>query len=386
VIAVVGGKAPSDPMARGARRSLALLPMLAALLLPALCAAKCACDPKTAPPSKLTTCTAIAGHVIVSRHKFHGKLLDVPHNCVAIKKASSAAELDPLLAELDPLSMDTFACKCCDCFGEAAEAVYGSCAAARAAAEKKADAAQHVELLAWVKMDGWKRARYVFCRGSYMLCGHITSQRNDKGLTFLEESFVEDDDYTLGVDVEESSKALESNPFGADSRQQRMRESLMRRSFGNFCPDVPDADFQTLKATLRTREGALVHSFRPVGGLKRNPFTVKGRHRYHGGLPGQGVLAINNAAKPGKDHGLVSGADCQFWTEHRKQGSSICVGDGAHSTSRAYQSVIGRLDNGAFVANPFGPWMCAFTKMCQKSDNSLLIFVKGPSAKDGDAS
>ena len=92
---------------------------------------------------------------------------------------------------------------------------------------------------------------------------------------------------------------------------------------------------------------------------------------------GAGVLSINNLDAPQKDHALVSGADCQFWTEKRKQGSSICIGDGRNSGSKKYQSIIGRLDNGAFEQNRFGPWMCGFSKMCQRSNNMLLIFVKG---------
>ena len=120
-------------LAEMARLLAPLVAWVALLALPTVSGAKCECDPKVAAPSKLTTCTAIAGHVLVKRHRFRGKLLDVPHNCVAYKKASTAEELDPLLAELDPLSLDTFDCKCCDCFGEAVETAYGSCAAAHAA-------------------------------------------------------------------------------------------------------------------------------------------------------------------------------------------------------------------------------------------------------------
>ena len=361
-----------------------LLAVAALLSLPTAGSTKCTCDPKVAAPSKLTSCTAIAGHVLEKRHRYRGKLLDVPHNCVAYKKASTATELDPLLAELDPLSLDTFDCKCCDCFGEAKEPTFGSCAGAHAAKKQAADASQHMDFMAWVKMDGWAESRYVYCRKDFMLCAHLTSQRDDRGLTFLSQSFVEDEDYSLGVDMNENSAALERNPFDADNRAERMRESLMRLAFGNFCPDVPSSAFATLQAVVRTREGKLVHKFNPVVDLKLNPFTRKGRHRYHSKFQGHGTLAINNVAKPVQDHGLVSGADCQFWTEHRKQGSSICVGDGAHSKSRAYQSIIGRLDNGAFARNPFGPWMCAFNKMCKRSEDSLLIFVKGNTAASND--
>merc|ERR1711871_735706 len=132
-----------------------------------------------------------------------------------------------------------------------------------------------------------------------------------------------------------------------------------------------------MHAAVSTWRGELVHRFKPVDGLSRNPFTRMGRHTYKGTLFDSGTLSINNLEAPQSDHALVSGADCQFWTEKRKQGSSICVGDGKHAQStKRYQTIIGRLDNGAFAQNRFGPWMCGFSKMCHRSKNSLLIFVK----------
>ena len=135
----------------------------------------CNCDPKTAPPSKLVSCSSIAGHVMIQHHEYHGHVMNAPHNCKAYKKKVSAAEEDPLIAELDPLSLAAYDCKCCDCFGEKQEDVYPSCsaalraktaaatataAAATGTAAKKAKAADAPRnALRWVKMEGWKEAQ-----------------------------------------------------------------------------------------------------------------------------------------------------------------------------------------------------------------------------------
>ena len=195
----------------------------------------------------------------------------------------------------------------------------------------------------------WDAERLVYCEGDFMLCAHLGSSADDDGLEFLRKSKVPFDDYTLGVnaDLGREDADLREEPYGAMSRVQRLREAVQRGVAGNFCPDVPDAAFGVLQAAVVTWRGDPVHQFKSVDGLRLNPFKQTGRHTYKGAGAGTSVLSINNLDAPQKDHALVSGADCQFWTEKREQGSSICVGDGRNSGSKKYQSIIGRLDNGA---------------------------------------